>query len=774
MSSSHRIITTGTALVLCPVLENYFGTSPALVLQQLHYWLSKENNSYGIIDNGCQWIRNSYSQWQKQIKVRSLSTIRRAFSDLECQNIIKSKCFDVATSYIGGDQVKYFTINYDQLENVIGNLEKTRINVPSNFSKNYSERNNKMNNISSTITKYKPYPSTFLSENQENQPETPLKMSTPPVQNEHPPKLYITKTTSENISIIGADEHPGLSIPGLNLQTNPAKREIFQQMIFLWNKIVEQTPDKIALTPGRSRYLATAYKQFFGEDLAQWESFCLKIASSKFLMGEVTNFRVSLDWALQFSKMQRILEGGYTFGDRFVSTKSSFKNSDSSNPFFSSAASNVSNREGQKRDGTEDSLSLHSCESEAALAIRTQIVRMIGEARYRSWFLDTIIHFEETDDGETRAILSALTPFRKSRLETEFSNIVDTFFYEVRLQKSKIQTREPLSIHPERGYTLSSLEGKNPFLTEEVPVVVEASFGLPSTTYHNSALNSDFLIQPETALTEKIFPQDLDAGDKSDFLIRSTIMLRIGEPLYMSWFKDAKIVLEEEGRIVLIVRSAFIKDRIEMQFSEIVKEFFDEVRRIDQPPSIHNLKPQREEVKTFSTTEEGREVEKTCTTNNSPTPLYTVAQDLALEDEEIPIKPLKTEVPVQDLYKTQGETEVIENMSQHTSTISTTTPSLSGFDVNSSHKNRELISPLVEFSRLNEEAFPIVKNTNYRRSLLFAENRNLSLRDPPLFLKEGAKDKHFGFRLLLFGSSSPFSLTHAPPSQTFLQEQASG
>ncbi len=764
MTYANRIIVSGTTLALCPELAKHFGKSAALVLQQLHYWLSKQNLSYGIVENGYQWIRNSYKQWQAQIPHLSLSTIRRAFSELERLDIILSKTLEGTAGYPGGDQVKYFRINYDQLEAVFSSFSKIQIHRPSSSSSKETFDQSRRGD----------YPHA----NQENQPETPLRMSTPPVQNEHPPKLYITKTTSENISIIGADRDADHSIPKSDLQSYPVKREIFQQMIFLWNKIVEQTPDKIALTPGRSRYLATAYKQFFGEDLAQWESFCLKIASSKFLMGEVTNFRVSLDWALQFSKMQRILEGGYTFGDRFVSTKSSFKNSDSSNPFFSSAASNVSNREGQKRDGTEDSLSLHSCESEAALAIRTQILRMIGEARYRSWFLDTIIHFEETDDGETRAILSALTPFRKSRLETEFSNIVDTFFYEVRLQKSKIQTVEPLyPIHPERGSTLSSLEGKNPFLTEEVPVVVEAAFGLPSTTYHNSALNSDFLIQPETALTEKIFPQDLDAGDKSDFLIRLTIMLRIGEPLYMSWFKDAKIV-REEGRVMLIVRSVFIKDRIETQFSEIVKEFFDEVRRIDQPPSVNNLKASIEEAKSFSTAEKRGEIEGNCTINTPPTLLDPVDRYLSpvslKGDEDIPIKPLKTEVPVQDLYKTQGETEVIENMSQHTSTISTTTPSLSGFDVNSSHKNRELISLLVEFSRLNGKAFPIVKSTNYRRSLLFAENRNLSLRDPSLFLKEGVKDKIFGFRRLLFGSFSPFSLTHAPPTQTFLQEQASG
>jgi len=134
MPRANRIITTGTTLVLCPLLTSHFGKSAALVLQQLHYWLSKENLSYGIIDDGCQWIRNSYNQWQKQIQLLSLSTIRRAFSDLERNNIIKSQLLDHACTFAGGDQVKFYTINYGQLEIIIGDLGKTRINRPSHFS----------------------------------------------------------------------------------------------------------------------------------------------------------------------------------------------------------------------------------------------------------------------------------------------------------------------------------------------------------------------------------------------------------------------------------------------------------------------------------------------------------------------------------------------------------------------------------------------------------------------------------------------------------------
>ena len=69
-------------LVMQPQVANKIGRSPALVLQQLHYWLSNSKD-YGYELDGRRWIHNSYQQWQEQLSVFSLSTIRRAFSILE-------------------------------------------------------------------------------------------------------------------------------------------------------------------------------------------------------------------------------------------------------------------------------------------------------------------------------------------------------------------------------------------------------------------------------------------------------------------------------------------------------------------------------------------------------------------------------------------------------------------------------------------------------------------------------------------------------------------
>ncbi len=233
MSSSHRIITCGTALVLCPKIKQHFGVSAALVLQQLHYWLSKENISYGVIDeSGFQWIRNTYEQWREQIQVLTLSTLRRAFSTLEEKNIILSRRFTEKSRYAGGNQVKFYTINYDQLEAIMGDLGKSSINRPSRFAEgnhgagdvslkeiNYSQKN--------TRSAKQPYIQR-LFENHSKQPNHLLKMNTLPAQNEHP--LYITNTTSENTSLFRAcnqgDENLDQSIENRTTQPDkPSERD---------------------------------------------------------------------------------------------------------------------------------------------------------------------------------------------------------------------------------------------------------------------------------------------------------------------------------------------------------------------------------------------------------------------------------------------------------------------------------------------------------------------------------------------------------------------
>ncbi len=444
MSSSHRIITSGTALVLCPKIKQHFGVSAALVLQQLHYWLSKENLSYGVIDeNGYQWIRNTYEQWREQIQVLTLSTLRRAFSTLEDKNVIVSKRFTEKSRYAGGNQVKFYTINYDQLEAIMGDLGKASINRPSRLA----EQNHGAGDTSLKTAVYYSQKNATSSEQQfvqiqfENcskQPNHLLKMNTLPAQNEHP--LYITNTTSENTSkktsLSRVSQHiENTKRQGVDVETTQPdklaerdKLNYSEEMIALWNEIIEQTSNKIALTKKRSQHLNAAFKQFFNSELAEWETFCCKIASSKFLMGDIKAFKANLDWSIRFETIQRILEGGYSFGDRVVSYEPRF--------------GIVHLKKEETRPTTETNAELLTQikpESSETTTLRQRIHQLVGEVAYQSWFLKTEICFDGNEIGQGKAILYTTSTFVRDRLRTHFRDTIEMCFDDIRVGKPQEQ-----------------------------------------------------------------------------------------------------------------------------------------------------------------------------------------------------------------------------------------------------------------------------------------------------------------------------------------------
>lgn len=100
--------------------------SQLLILKKLHQSLSKNKSSHEILDDGKRWIRNSYASWQKQLGLYSTLTIRRAFAKLEKLNLVQSKTFPEGKKFIGGEQVKYYTLNLDPTfkKNIIEFLKK--------------------------------------------------------------------------------------------------------------------------------------------------------------------------------------------------------------------------------------------------------------------------------------------------------------------------------------------------------------------------------------------------------------------------------------------------------------------------------------------------------------------------------------------------------------------------------------------------------------------------------------------------------------------------
>ncbi len=563
MPRAPHILTTGTTRVLCPVVTRRFGKSATLVLHQLHYWLSKENENYGTLFDGFQWIRNSYNQWHKQIQFLSLSTIRRAFAELEALGVIKSHHFDHQRHYAGGDQVKSYTINYDILESLVGDLQHTLFTRPGSpkkspatlstssiahtFSQRAGDKDEKTASFSRINVSYSPKKPSFLGKN------TPVQMSTPPVHLNIPANnIYLSKPT---FKIISSSEVPTENFVNetqsnntTHTQTERDKILISHEMIRLWNTIIEQTENKIALTPQRATYLYAAFDQFFKKDMHTWEQLCLTIASSKFLMGEVSTFKANLDWVLKFSTLQRLIEGAYSTGDRVVSYKQNLSSSDRS------------------------TVSATPNEGVDARKLRQHLQTKVDEASYTSWFLKTYIAFTTDKTGKKRTILYVPSLFVRDRIRTHYRDLYESFFDEIQVGIPL----ENVSVPSECNTQITAFHEQRTEFKDVLPILDPTNHVYENNPQYTQRAIECLLteISPQTVhntsdddRTEEVINPVIghDIKDQSidthhEAMMRQPIQQIIGKDTYIRWFQETTFVWKNKHRPRIKVSSFGIKN----------------------------------------------------------------------------------------------------------------------------------------------------------------------------------------------------------------------
>ena len=103
----------------------------------------------------------------------------------------------------------------------------------------------------------------------------------------------------------------------LSKDKSHADDEMVKKMIEVWTAIVGEGIGQIALTGKLIAFLKKAFIDKFSNCLQNWKEYCISIARSKFLMGEKTSFKATLEWALKFDIIAKILSGDcYGIGDR--------------------------------------------------------------------------------------------------------------------------------------------------------------------------------------------------------------------------------------------------------------------------------------------------------------------------------------------------------------------------------------------------------------------------------------------------------------------------
>lgn len=101
------ILFTRRPLVVNVSLAELVGLNPAIVLQQLHYWLTEGRG--GVEHEGRRWIYNTMGQWQEQFPFWSIDTIRRSFSALRQADLILVE----QLAKHRHDRTNYYAIRYE-------------------------------------------------------------------------------------------------------------------------------------------------------------------------------------------------------------------------------------------------------------------------------------------------------------------------------------------------------------------------------------------------------------------------------------------------------------------------------------------------------------------------------------------------------------------------------------------------------------------------------------------------------------------------------------
>lgn len=105
-----KLLIDDQPLQVLPSLAESIGLNESLVLQQIHWLLSRSKKKI----SGKYWVFNTYEEWRdKHFRFFSLSTVRRTIKNLEDLGLIIST---TEFNKMKVDKTKWYTINYEKLD----------------------------------------------------------------------------------------------------------------------------------------------------------------------------------------------------------------------------------------------------------------------------------------------------------------------------------------------------------------------------------------------------------------------------------------------------------------------------------------------------------------------------------------------------------------------------------------------------------------------------------------------------------------------------------
>lgn len=112
MNKKSSLLIKEPPLSVLPSLAVKIGLDEAIVLQQLHYWLTNSKNEGRVDENGEKWVYNTYAQWREDnFPFWSEDKIQRIFLSLEKKGLIISRQLDAKRR----DMTKFYRLAWDEI-----------------------------------------------------------------------------------------------------------------------------------------------------------------------------------------------------------------------------------------------------------------------------------------------------------------------------------------------------------------------------------------------------------------------------------------------------------------------------------------------------------------------------------------------------------------------------------------------------------------------------------------------------------------------------------
>lgn len=270
-------VNAGTILIPSE-LVGLFGKSASSLLQKIHYWSTTNS---GVVINGRRWIYNTLDEWADQLTC-SAATISRSIKILRESGVLIIEKLHRCKN----NRTNYYTVDLEKLAELLKTIPPKR------------RKNARIDSCKSQESLIHRKPKVFLNKSESASASKEFS--------------EISEEEKEEKAIVVS---PTVQKPQIASSETPVKKTSAMQILEIFNKTVMQTEDKYFLmTKERAQYLNAVVNNKFEGSLDNWQAFCDMIAQSDFLMGRAKNapnFKISLDWVLRYSIIDRMLSGDY-------------------------------------------------------------------------------------------------------------------------------------------------------------------------------------------------------------------------------------------------------------------------------------------------------------------------------------------------------------------------------------------------------------------------------------------------------------------------------